>query len=450
MNRHALASPIQLLRLVFLCSALLGILASGARASDPGAVVVLPTTGIVDQVMAGYIGEGINRAAADGAAAVVIRLDTPGGSLESMREIVKSELDAPLPVVVWVAPSGSRAGSAGTFITLAANVAAMAPGTNIGAASPVDSSGGDIAGTEGQKVLNDAVAFATSIAQTRDRPIDWAVSTVTDAKSYTVDDAIAAGAIDLKAGTIEDLVAQLNGRTVQVKGQPVTLATAGAAVQEVPMNPLQAFLHVLADPNIAFILFTVGFYGLLFELGHPNFVTGIIGAFAIILAFIGFGSLPLNIAGLLLVALAIVLFVLEFTVTSHGLLTIGGLVAFVLGAAALYTTPGTPLAPQVQVAWPVIAIMTALTGVVVLGIVTVALRTRRMAPVNIGVGGKGRLLPDGTPAAVRRALAPTGTVYAAGEEWSARSVDGKPLERGTPVRVIGQEGLVLLVENVKA
>jgi membrane-bound serine protease (ClpP class) len=450
MNRHALIRPIPLLRLVFVCSALLGLLATGARASDPGAVVVLPTTGVVDQVMAGYVGEGINRAAADRAAALVIRLDTPGGSLESMREIVKIELDAPLPVVVWVAPSGSRAASAGTFITLAANVAAMAPGTNIGAASPVGSGGEDIPGTEGQKVLNDAVAFITSIAQTRGRPVDWAVGTVTDAKSYTVDDAIAAHAVDFKAGTIDELVAQLNGRAVQVRGQPVVLQTAGAPVQEVPMNPLQAFLHVLADPNIAFILFTVGFYGLLFELGHPNLVTGILGAFAIILAFIGFGSLPLNIAGLLLVGLAIVLFVLEFTVTSHGLLTIGGLVAFILGAAALYTTPGTPLAPDVQVAWPVIAVMTAITGVVVLGIVTVALRTRRMPAVNLGVGGKARLVPEGTPAAVRRALAPIGTVYAAGEEWTARSADGTPMERGTSVRVIGQEGLVLLVENAQA
>jgi membrane-bound serine protease (ClpP class) len=450
MNPHALARPIPLLRLIFVCSAFLGLLASGVRASDPGAVVVLPTTGIVDQVMAGYIGEGIARAAADRAAAVIIRLDTPGGSLESMREIVKSELDAPLPVVVWVSPSGSRAASAGTFITLAANLAAMAPGTNIGAASPVGSGGEDIPGTEGQKVLNDAVAFITSISQTRGRPIDWAVGTVTDAKSYTVDDAIAAHAVDIKAGTIDDLMAQLNGRTVQVLGQPVTLQTAGAAVEEVPMNPFQAFLHVLADPNIAFILFTVGFYGLLFELGHPNLVTGILGAFAIIMAFIGFGSLPLNLAGLLLVGLSITLFVLEFTVTSHGLLTIGGLVAFVLGAAALYTTPGAPLAPDVAVAWPVIAVMTAITGVVVLGIVTVALRTRLMRPVNIGVAGTGRLLPQGTPAAVRRALAPTGTVYAAGEEWTARSANGAPMERGTPVRVIGQDGLVLLVENAPA
>jgi membrane-bound serine protease (ClpP class) len=213
------------------------------------------------------------------------------------------------------------------------------------------------------------------------------------------------------------------------------------------MNPLQGFLHLLADPNIAFILFTVGFYGLLFELGHPNFVTGILGALALILAFIGFGSLPLNVGGLLLIGLAVILFVLELTVTSHGLLTIGGLVAFVLGAAALYTTPGTPAAPDVSVAWPLIALMTALTGLVVLGIVRVAMRVRRMPPVNLGISSD-RSTPVGanTIGVVRRALAPTGTVYAAGEEWSARAEEGQVIPRGTAVRVTAQDGLVLIVE----
>jgi membrane-bound serine protease (ClpP class) len=213
------------------------------------------------------------------------------------------------------------------------------------------------------------------------------------------------------------------------------------------MNPLQAFLHLLADPNIAFILFTLGFYGLLFELQNPNFVTGILGAFALILAFIGFGSLPLNIAGLLLLGLGIVLFVLELTVTSHGLLAIGGLVAFALGASALYTEPGTPTAPSVEVALPVIITMTLLTAAFVGVVLWAALRTRRMPPVNIGVADRHReLLPPGTAADVRRPLSPVGSIHAAGEEWSARSVDGRSIERGTPVRVVGQDGLTLIVE----
>ena len=436
-----------LLRLLPLAAAVLCLYAAVARGAEPGTVIVLPTTGVVDQVMANYLRDGITRAAASGAPAVVIRIDTPGGSLEATREIVKSELEAPLPVIVWVAPSGSRAASAGTFITLASHIAAMAPGTNIGAATPVGAQGEDIEGDLGNKVMEDTIATITAISEARGRPVDWAISTVKDSQSYTVDEAIAAGAVDIKASTLDDLLLQADGRTVEVLGDPWTLETAGAPTAEAPMNPLQAFLHVLADPNIAFILFTLGFYGLIFELQNPNWVTGILGAFAIILAFIGFGSLPLNIAGLLLIALAIVLFVLELTVTSHGLLAIGGLVAFALGASALYTEPGVPTGPSVEVATPIIVAMTALTGVFVSVVLWVAWKTRRMPPVNIGVGGlDSPVLPLGTSAAVRRALMPTGTVYAAGEEWTARSADGSAIERGTSVRVVGQEGLILIVD----
>ena len=448
MTRQILARLSLPLRAAACLIGLAALLASPARAASPGLVEVLPTNGVVDQVMAGYVTEAIQHAFNDGAVAAVIRIDTPGGSLDSMRDIFQAELNAPLPVIVWVGPSGARAASAGTFITLAANVIAMAPGTNIGAASPVDQNGNDITGTEGQKVLQDAIATISSIAQQRGRPVDWAVSTVQDAKSYTADQALAAGAIDFEADSIQSVLTQADGRTVTVLGQPVVLQTAGAQVQELGMNPFQSFLHVLADPNIAFILFTLGFYGLLFELGHPNFVTGILGAFALILAFIGFGSLPLNIAGLILIGLAVVLFVLELTVTSHGLLTVGGLVAFVLGASALYTTPGNPTGPDVSVAWPVIAVMTLATAGVVVLIVTVVLRARRLPPISRGVTGKGTLTPSGTEGEVRRALLPIGSVYAAGEEWSARSASGVPIERGTPVRVVSQDGLTLVVEPI--
>lgn len=436
-------------RLLPLVAGLLVLFGTTVRGAEPGSVVVLPTKGIVDQVMAGYLREGINAAAQDDAAAVVVRLDTPGGSLDSTREIVQTLLEAPLPVIVWVAPAGARAASAGTFITLAASVAAMAPGTNIGAATPVGGQGEDIGGDLGNKVLNDTIANITAIATERGRPVDWAVSTVADAKSYTVDEALAAGAVDIKAATLDDLLAQADGRTVSVRGEPWVLETKGAPTTEDSMNPLQAFLHLLADPNIAFILFTLGFYGLLFELQNPNFVTGILGAFAIILAFIGFGSLPLNIAGLLLIGLAIVLFVLELTVTSHGLLAIGGLVAFVLGASALYTETGDPTAPAVEVAVPIIVTMTALTAAFVAVVLWAALRTRRMPPVNVGVGSSD-VSSDlvGVEGEVRRALLPSGTVYAAGEEWTARTADGRSLERGTPVRIRGREGLVLIVDPV--
>ncbi|MEJ7753511.1 MAG: nodulation protein NfeD [Candidatus Limnocylindrales bacterium] len=450
MKPRVLSSIIAPLQAACLFVGLVFLLAAPTRAATPGSVVILPTTGVVDQVMAGYLSDGIARAHRDGAEAVVVQLDTPGGSLDSTREIVKTLLEAPLPVAVWVAPSGSRAASAGTFITLAAHVAAMAPGTNIGAATPVGGQGEDIEGALGDKVMNDAIASITAIAESRERPVEWAVSTVEKAASYTVDQALEEGAIDLKVTSIEELLSRMDGLTVEVKGRPVTLQTAGAPTEELPMNPLQQFLHLLTDPNIAFILFTIGFYGIIFELQSPNFVTGILGAIALILAFIGFGSLPLNIGGLLLIGLAIVMFVLELTVTSHGLLAIAGIVCFALGAAALYTEPGTPTAPDVEVAKPIIVAMTALTAAFMGVVVYFALRTHKLAPVAIGGMSQGPIIPVGTPAAVRRPLAPEGSVYAVGEEWTARTVEGAAVARGTPVRVVGQDGLTLLVEPADA
>ncbi len=438
----------RLLPIVPLMLALVGLVASVVSGDAGPPVRLLTATGVVDQVMANYLADGVTRAENDGAAAVLVKLDTPGGSLDATRAIVQAFLDAEVPVIVWVGPPGARAASAGTFITLAANVAAMAPGTNIGAATPVGAQGEDIEGAMGDKVMNDTIASITAIAEARGRPVDWAVSTVENARSDTVDEAVAAGAVDFKAASVEAVLAQADGMTVETAGGPVTLDVATAAVVEEGMNPLQSFLHLLADPNIAFILFTLGFYGLLFELQNPNLVTGILGAFALILAFVGFGSLPLNLAGLLLVGLSIILFVLELTVTSHGLLAIGGLVAFVLGASALYTEPGTPTAPSVEVALPVIAAMTALTAAFIGFILYAAIRTRGMPVMNIGVADRERrVLPSGTDADVRTPLAPVGVIRAAGEEWSARSADGRPIEPGTPVRVVGQEGLTLLVER---
>jgi len=213
------------------------------------------------------------------------------------------------------------------------------------------------------------------------------------------------------------------------------------------MNPLQAFLHLLSDPNIAFILFTIGFYGLIFELQNPNFVTGILGGISIILAFIGFGSLPLNIGGLLLIGLAVVLFILEFTVTSHGLLTVAGIVCFALGAAALYTEPGTPTAPDISVAIEVIITMTALTAGFMILVLIAVMRTRRMTTAEGLIGAP---LPADALGEVRRPLVPIGSVYAGGEEWTARSADQQPLSRGTSVRIVGYDGLTLLVEPAEA
>ncbi len=378
-----------------------------------------------------------------GATAVVIELDTPGGSLDATRDIVGTLLEAPLPVTVWVAPSGAHAASAGTFITMAANLAYMAPGTNIGAASPVGGQGEDIGGTLGEKVKNDAVKFITGIADARGRAVEPAVKAVVDAAAFSASEAVEVGLVDGIAADLPAVLAAMDGQTVQVAGAPVTVETSNATVEEASMGPFESFLHLLADPNIAFILFMVGFYGLIFELQNPNFVTGTLGALAIILAFIGFGSLPLNVGGLLLIGLAGILFVLELTVTSHGLLTIGGLVCLALGAAALFTDSGSPTAPVVAVGLPTIVAVVASTGLFMGLVVIVAVRSRRMraTPGTVGAG-----IAAGTVGEVRDPLAPIGTVYAGGEEWSARAADEAALQRGTPVRVVRLDGLTLIVE----
>jgi membrane-bound serine protease (ClpP class) len=421
---------------------LLLLASSTVRAAQPS-VPVLTATGVVDSVFAGYVTDGIARAESAGAPAVVIRLNTPGGSLDATQKIVSAELEATIPTIVWVAPAGGRAASAGTFITLAASLAYMAPGTNIGAASPVDQNGNDISGTEGQKVRNDAIANITSIAQTRGRNVDWAVSTVRDARSSPATEAVSIHAVDGVAASLQDVAAAANGRTVTLAGgRQVAVDLAGATFDESPMNPLQGLLHLLSDPNIAFVLFLIGSYGLIFELAHPNFVTGTLGAIAIILAFIGFGSLPLNLAGLLLIGLAILLFGLELTVTSHGLLTVGGLVCLVLGASALYTEPGSPTGPDVSVALPLIVVTAGTTAMFMAFVVWAALRIRHIARTP-GLVGEG--VPAGSEGVVRRPLEPDGSVYAGGEEWSARSADGRSIARETAVRVVGADGLTLLV-----
>jgi membrane-bound serine protease (ClpP class) len=425
--------------------------ATDVRAADPATphIDVMTATGVVDNVLATYIEQGIQRASSDGSSAVIITLNTPGGSLDATQRIVTALLDAPLPTIVWVAPSGGRAASAGTFITLASHLAYMAPGTNIGAASPVGAGGEELTGTIGDKVKNDAIANIRSIAEARGRDVDWAVSTVDKAVSSTATEAVDVGAVDAIATSLDDVRDQADGRMIEVRSQPVTVAVSGATLVDLSMNPFQSIIHLLSDPNIAFILLTLGFYGLLFELQSPNFVTGILGAIALILAFIGFGSLPLNVAGLILIGLAVLLFVLETTVTSHGLLIVGGLVCFVLGAFTLYTAPGSPAAPDVSVAVPLIVVMAAVTAAYVgLVLLTVA-RTRQRSLAFAGVYGAGGTMavPTGTVGIARTALEPRGVVYAAGEEWTARSSDESAIARGSPIRVIGQEELTLIVES---
>ncbi|MEA2518985.1 MAG: hypothetical protein QOF49_1065, partial [Chloroflexota bacterium] len=410
--------------------------------AQSGAVVVVSASGEVDGLMADELRDDIAAAGNAGAAAIVIRLDTPGGSLDATQRIVGTLLSAPLPTIVWVSPAGGFAASAGTFITLAANLSFMAPGTRIGAASPIDSSGNDIPGTLGDKIRNDAIAWARSIAQERHRPADWAAATVSEARSSSATDAVALGVVDGMATTLDEVVAAASGRTVHVAGRDVVVALGGAPIVEPATNPLGGVLRLLSDPNVAFLLFTVGALALLFELHAPNLLTGILGLVAIALAAIGFVNLPTDLTALLLVAIGLILLALEPAIPSHGLLTLLGAAAFVLGGSALYTQVDR-FGPSVQVALPILAIATVTAAAFGLLITATAIRTRRM---------RGPLDPQpsavavGTVGLVRRPLDPIGSMYAAGEEWSARARDDRPVARGTPVRVVGNDGLIAIVE----
>lgn len=420
------------------------MLAGSARAAG-GEVIVLPTTGIVDEGMFRYLSDGIRNAADEGAPAVVIKLNTPGGSLTATNDIVGTLLEAPLPVIVWVAPAGGFAASAGTFITLSAHVAVMAPGTSIGAASPVTGEGGDIEGTIGDKVRNDAIAKITAIAEARGRNVEWAAATVREARSSSATEAVAVGAVDGIATTIEEVLAFADGREVEVRGQPVTLDLGGATTRDVPMNGFLWFIRLLSDPTIAFLLLSLGSAGLIAELWSPNFVTGILGGLALLLAFIGLGALPLNVGGVLLILFGIILFGLEVSVTSHGLLGVGGLACFALGASALFTAPLDPFEPVVRVATPAIATAVLTAAVLLALVIWGAVGTRTMLS-PAGIVGSAPGVETGTPGVVRSPLVPVGSIYVAGEEWSARTADGTRLERGAPVRVISTDGLTLTVE----
>jgi membrane-bound serine protease (ClpP class) len=411
-------------------------------------VTRLRLTGVIDQVNAAYLEEGLRTAAEDGAAAVLLVIDSPGGELTSMERILKAIHASTLPVVTFVAPQGAQAASAATFVTLAGDVAAMAPSTTIGAASVIGSGGEDLPDTLERKVTNSLVATITDLARRHDRNVEWAESAVRDAASASAGEAVELEPpiVDLVADDALALFAAIDegeradGAPLTFEGQPLP-ALAGLPIRDVDMNIGQQFLHVLSDPNIASILFLIGFYGIISELFHPNFFSGTVGAMALVLAFIGSNSLPLNIGGLLLILLGIGLFVLEVNVTSYGLLTVGGVISIVLGLFALWTGVNPQEdAIRVEISPWLIAAVVVLSLAYVFGVMRALLAMRRQPPAPIpvralvGAGGVAQTL-----------IAPTGIAYAGGEAWSARSPGGA-IPAGSPVRIVGVDGLELIVE----
>jgi len=435
-------------RAIAIGALLLGMasLALPAAGADAG-IVRLDLTGVIDQVNASYVEEGLKAAADSGAVAALIVIDSPGGELTSMDRILKAILASSVPVITWVAPEGARAGSAATFITLAGDVAAMAPLTNIGAASVVGGNGEDLPATLARKVTNDAVARITELARDHGRNVTWAESAVRDAASASVTEAVAMTPpiVDLEAADTTALFAAIDtgkradGYAYAFNGHPLP-HLSGLAVRSASMNIGQQFLHLLSDPNIAFILFTIGFYGILAELFHPNLVSGSLGAIAILLAFIGSNSLPLNIGGLLLILVGIGLFVLELHFTSYGLLTVGGVACFVLGAFALYTGVNIDNPVEVSVSPILIAAVIGTSLIYFFVLIRGLLQMQRRRSTGLPIAAL-----VGTEGTAQTTIGPTGIAYAGGEAWSARSRTGE-IKAGDRLRVVAIEGLELIVE----
>jgi len=324
---------------------------TGLAWAAPAPVATIEIEGVISPVTLRLVGLAIDRAQAERAQALVIQLDTPGGLERSMRAIVQRMMNAELPVIVFVAPTGARAASAGVFITMAAHVAAMAPATNIGAASPV-ALGGGADKTMMKKVENDAAAFIRTVALERGRNADWAEKAVRQAVAITEREAVKLKVIDLVADSIPDLLEKVDSRTVKLPKGAVTLATKGAPVRPIEIGFRDRFLNIITDPNVAYVLMMLGMLGLFFELSNPGVILpGVIGGISLILAFFAFQSLPINYAGLLLILFGIVLLVAEIKIVSHGVLAIGGIISMALGSLMLFDSPEVGF----RVSWWVIA-----------------------------------------------------------------------------------------------
>jgi membrane-bound serine protease (ClpP class) len=410
--------------------------------AQPGAafarqVNVIRVESVISPSSADYIVSAIEEADKEGVAALVVELDTPGGLDTSMRAIIKEMLAAKTPVVVYVAPSGARAASAGAFITIAANIAAMAPGTNIGAASPV-AMGGQMDKTMERKVTNDAAAYMRTIAEKRGRPIDLAEEWVRKATSKTETEALKAKLIDVVSPSLDDLLQAIDGRMVTTAAGKVKIETKNAVVRREEMSLREKILKIITDPTIAYLLLILGLAGLYFEFSTPGAILpGVLGGIALILALYAFQQLPINYAGVLLILLAIVMFIAEIKVISHGVLTMGGIAAMILGSMMLINTP----APYMRISLGAIigtAIATAAFFLFVVGAGVRALRSKTTTGMEGLVGEIG---------VVRTRLAPRGQIFLRGELWSAEG-EGE-VEVGESVRVTGMDGLTLRVVLVQ-
>jgi len=404
-----------------------------------GTVHIVTVDAIINPATSDFIHQSIDEAADAGAECLIIRLNTPGGLLNSTRIIVSDLLTARIPVVIYVAPPGSQSASAGTFITLAAHIAAMAPGTNIGAAHPVDLQGKVPDSIMNEKATNDAAAFIRTISEKRHRNMKWAEEAVRKSISITETEALKDSVIDLIAASPRELLDKIDGRTVEVNGVPFTLHTRNAEIRNIEMDWKYRILEILSNPDVAYIFFMLGLYGLLFELYNPGSVApGIIGVISLIVAFYTMHTLPVNYAGMALIIFGIILFLLEIKLTSHGLLTAGGVTSLFLGSIMLIHSESS--LEFISLSWGVIIPAVLCTTLFFLFAIGMGIRAQRRKPISGVEGIVGETGDAITP------LQPEGQVRVHGEIWKAVSTSG-PLPAGTRVVVENVESLRLTVRQ---
>ncbi len=403
-------------------------------AFSEGQALIIELEGAISPGTAMYVTRGLAEAEKRGASLAVIRVDTPGGLSSSMRTIIKGILNSPVPVAVWVGPRGAGAASAGVMVTVAAHVAAMAPGTNIGAAHPVTAGGKDIGNTMSEKVVNDMASYGRGIARDKGRNGEWVEKAIRESVSITAEEAVKKHVVDLIAKDIDELLKKIDGRTVSVKGKDTVLKTASLAKEYYQPGFRDRVLKTISDPNIAYILMMIGLAGLYFELAHPGAIfPGVIGGISLILAFYSFQTLPVNYAGLLLIALAIVFFVAEVKVTSYGVLSLGGLVALTLGSIMLFE--------DARVSLKLMAPTVLLVGGFFVIVAGLAFRAYRSKPRSGTEGLMGEI------GVVKEKIDPEGLVFVHGEYWRAQS--DEPIEVDERIEVTGMRGLVLKVRKIR-
>lgn len=433
--------------LAFLLSGLIGLAYSvekqaaekpaPAETAAPAAkkVYLIKIDAIITPVVAEYVSKSIDTATKDKAEALIIQLNTPGGLVESTLPIIMKIMASEVPIVVYVAPEGARAGSAGVFITLSANIAAMAPTTHIGAAHPVQMQG-KMDETMEKKMVNDLAAMVRGIAEKRGRNAQWAEEAVRESVSITETEALKENVIDVVAPDVPSLVKAINGETVKLLVGEKTLNTDGAEVQEITMGFRYRLLEIISNPNIAYILLILGFYGLYFELSNPGAILpGVAGAICLVLAFYALHTLPINYAGLMLIILGISMFIAEAFITSHGVLGVGGAIAMLFGSVMLIDSS----APALRISWAVIVPAVAVSAVLFIITVTIAVRVYREKP---DTGKEGMI---NAPATANTDIHADGQIFMRGEYWSAWS--DEPIRKGEKVTVIAIEGLKVKVKK---